>query len=1454
MLDSHARADFVLNFNKYCDLISKLGQEFEDRFNDFDKLDPCVAFIANPFMELMSQQHSLHFWSLVDPENYKGIHQARLKISALFGLVYLCEAAFSDMNVIKSKFRTRLTNEHFNECIRVNLRAYTPAYISMVDSIHSELSKLLNFSNIKMMTFELIKRPHKATSYGKMPEKVDKQLTGLRRYRIVGLIGDGTYGYVYLALNVETQEKEVKTLKKLHHPNVIKLREVIRENNRLYFIFDYIKGDLLGVMRQKDGFFEEDWIMNVIYQILQVQNNVKIADFGLAREIRSNQAFTDYVSTRWYRAPEVLLRSTNYNSPIDLWALGCITRTSEIDQLYKVCNVLGSPNKEDWLDGFTLATKINFRFPTVQNPIPLSQIAGSNCSSMAISFLQTLLEWNPSWRSSAPDALKHSFFQGVDLKKSDSIKHKSLQNIGPLSEVQGVQLLRPTNHHSLPFDKEPILMQNGSINESTTKHRIKEPILRSSGDLLSAFTIKNIYRNNDEESKQKKVLHKESSVRFNENENEEIILPRKFTIHQPIKSNTTPSVEKSSLLLEGGRILSAGLYHSKHDRHRRLKAIDSPFKKRIEERDFKNTSVIGTKTESYSSSILDPNSTSKTRGVKKQIRTNWAEKYLNINCQYHYTDNFVDHENSSMDKFSADIAPLNIRGPNSTCDVAYLLQIPVCFTRELIQPPSMSYIPPKNCRYFENNEKIMICENEISNPFTWTHSELHFLQLENHFTLKKLPNISNIHTRYLRIYAETLELINGGENSDRIIGLEIYGGKFSHGTEELDLSDSIVQTIEEGSFIELKSLKKLHLSNCKNLKDLNGGHVAAMQHLRYLDISHTNLFNGIPNDFSSMNLKCCSRLEFINLTNTFNDFQDNSIDDQMQCAITHISTSMLKDFSKLSFLDMSDNLRLTCGFDVIHFHNLTLHRSGLNVFEYENGSGIFCHFPRNHTIRYVLTIGIRYVYSNRYYISYHWMTSKMNYDENKNNNRSYTYDAFISYSDKDREWVFSELIPHLEEDFNVCVHERDFKVGMMVVDNIVSCIDKSRKFIAVLSPSFVNSKWCAFEIHVAQNQMKKSQEQFLKTYSVFLLIIGFCKCSFEWMDAYNDRKSSKYISSLTNKSCSLSLNEDLVCCGPNVTEKTILSLIPYLDDLCVLKLCKTENLIRVSKNVFNHIATRSMILSDNSAFEKIETGAFSKVENLENITIYNCKLEFVSEENSVWDIFIDTEGLKYLNLSKNRLTNISFSYSKELELLPTLNTLILDSNPIISINNNFFKPILKSKLQTLSLSSCKLIYIESDALKHLTNLETLVLNDNSKLFFHNWLSHSSVSISNITEMRSGLIKTSSLMLRIIVSNMKLCVHTRDFIPGKSIAENIVESLEKSRACIVILSDSYLESKWCRFEYQLAYDLMQRQPFRDLILVKKGLKLRTKSRMIRELKYFLCTHTYLEWREDFNEKK
>ena len=112
----------------------------------------------------------------------------------------------------------------------------------------------------------------------------------MKRYKILSLIGDGTYGLVYMATNVESREKvaikamkrkyhswdevmdlrEVKSLKKLHHPNVVKLKEVIRENSRLYFVFEYVKGDLLGLMREKAEPFPEFWIRSVIQQVLQV--------------------------------------------------------------------------------------------------------------------------------------------------------------------------------------------------------------------------------------------------------------------------------------------------------------------------------------------------------------------------------------------------------------------------------------------------------------------------------------------------------------------------------------------------------------------------------------------------------------------------------------------------------------------------------------------------------------------------------------------------------------------------------------------------------------------------------------------------------------------------------------------------------------------------------------------------------------------------------------------------------------------------------------------------------------------------------------------------------------------------------------------------------------------------------------------------------------------------------
>lgn len=285
----------------------------------------------------------------------------------------------------------------------------------------------------------------------------------MNRYHVSKQLGDGTYGSVLLATSLDTGEKvaikkmkkkyyswdeclnlrEVKSLRKLNHVNIVKLREVIRENDNLYFVFEFMKENLYQMMKDRDKLIPEATVRNIIYQILQglafMHKNgyfhrdmkpenllcsgpdlVKIADFGLAREIRSQPPFTDYVSTRWYRAPEILLRSTSYNSPIDIWAVGCIMAelytlrplfpgSSEIDQVFRVCMVLGTPSKSDWPEGHQLAMAMNFRWPQCAATNLKSLIP--NASADALQLMRDSLAWDPVRRPTAMLMLKSSYFQ-----------------------------------------------------------------------------------------------------------------------------------------------------------------------------------------------------------------------------------------------------------------------------------------------------------------------------------------------------------------------------------------------------------------------------------------------------------------------------------------------------------------------------------------------------------------------------------------------------------------------------------------------------------------------------------------------------------------------------------------------------------------------------------------------------------------------------------------------------------------------------------------------------------------------------------------------------------------------------------------------------------------------------------------------------------------------------------
>ncbi|KAH0554390.1 serine/threonine-protein kinase dyf-5-like isoform X1 [Cotesia glomerata] len=328
----------------------------------------------------------------------------------------------------------------------------------------------------------------------------------MNRYITLNQLGDGTFGSVVLGQRVDTGEKvaikrmkrkyysweeamnlrEVKSLKKLNHANVVKLKEVIRENDVLYFVFEYMKENLYQLMKDRDKLFPEPIIRNMIYQVLQGlafmhkhgffhrdmkpenllcmgPELIKIADFGLAREIRSRPPYTDYVSTRWYRAPEVLLHSTTYNSPIDIWAVGCIMAElytfrplfpgkSEIDEIFKICAVIGTPDKHDWPEGYQLANAMNFKFPTISRT-PLKDII-PNAGQEAIILMEDMLEWNPIKRPTAQQALRYTYFQ---VNNSTRVMSSRKHGIHPHQELAMSKVnFSPTGHllkHSQNLNK-----------------------------------------------------------------------------------------------------------------------------------------------------------------------------------------------------------------------------------------------------------------------------------------------------------------------------------------------------------------------------------------------------------------------------------------------------------------------------------------------------------------------------------------------------------------------------------------------------------------------------------------------------------------------------------------------------------------------------------------------------------------------------------------------------------------------------------------------------------------------------------------------------------------------------------------------------------------------------------------------------------------------------------------
>ncbi|XP_042906651.1 cyclin-dependent kinase 11B isoform X1 [Parasteatoda tepidariorum] len=290
----------------------------------------------------------------------------------------------------------------------------------------------------------------------------------VEEFSCLNRIEEGTYGVVYRAKDKRTNEivalkrlkmekekegfpitslREINTLLKAQHPNIVVVREIVVGSNmdKIYIVMEYVEHDLKSLMEtMKQPFLvgevktlmiqllhavahlHDNWILHRDLKtsnlLLSHKGILKVGDFGLAREYGSPlKPYTPVVVTLWYRAPELLLGAKQYSTPIDMWSVGCIfgelltmkplfPGKSEIDQLNRVFKDLGTPSEKIWhgYNDLPLVKKVTFTEYPYNN---LRSRFGHNFTDLGFDLLNRFLTYNPARRITAEEAKTHAFFE-----------------------------------------------------------------------------------------------------------------------------------------------------------------------------------------------------------------------------------------------------------------------------------------------------------------------------------------------------------------------------------------------------------------------------------------------------------------------------------------------------------------------------------------------------------------------------------------------------------------------------------------------------------------------------------------------------------------------------------------------------------------------------------------------------------------------------------------------------------------------------------------------------------------------------------------------------------------------------------------------------------------------------------------------------------------------------------
>jgi len=273
-----------------------------------------------------------------------------------------------------------------------------------------------------------------------------------------------------------TAIREVSLLKDLKHANIVTLHDIVHTDKSLTLVFEYLERDLKQYMDDCGAILAMNNVKLFLFQMLRglaychsrrvlhrdlkpqnllinERGELKLADFGLARaKSVPTKTYSNEVVTLWYRPPDVLLGSTEYSTPIDMWGVGCIfyemasgrplfPGSTVEDELHLIFKVLGTPTENNW-PGISRSEELaGYKFPSYQSESLVTK--APRLDSDGINLLTSFLLFEAKKRLPAREALKHPYFSSFPPEII------LLKDVDSMFSCPGVQLAKDPGYRSV---------------------------------------------------------------------------------------------------------------------------------------------------------------------------------------------------------------------------------------------------------------------------------------------------------------------------------------------------------------------------------------------------------------------------------------------------------------------------------------------------------------------------------------------------------------------------------------------------------------------------------------------------------------------------------------------------------------------------------------------------------------------------------------------------------------------------------------------------------------------------------------------------------------------------------------------------------------------------------------------------------------------------------------------